>query len=166
VASNISVALAVQENEAVAALTTTGPNGNGLYAAALPVDYGLMRSVALGAAEFNPVDVKTLIARGGAHYAVSGMQFFAGVTGVFSLVYSARVAAFSSDADQSVLLDRYPDVWLYGLLKHAAAVMQDPEVSQAFYEQQFMDAVRTANGLYVDAAFGPGTMARPMGGLV
>jgi hypothetical protein len=72
--------------------------------------------------------------------------------------------AITADADSNIVLEHYPDVCLYALLKHAAALIQDPEINQDFYEAQFLGAVKTANSLYADAAFGPGTIATPTGG--
>jgi hypothetical protein len=109
--------------------------------------------------------MRRVVIGGGKIYAVSGMALFTTNAGACTLVYTARTVPLVGDSATSVLLDRYPDVWLYGLLKHAAAVIQDPEVNQEFYEQQFLGAIKTANSLYVDAAFGPGTLARPMGGV-
>jgi hypothetical protein len=93
------------------------------------------------------------------------MKLFTPAAGDCSLVYSRRLLPLAADADSNIVLDHYPDVGLYALLKHAAAVIQDPEINQEFYEAQFLGAVKTANSLYADAAFGPGTAAMPMGGM-
>ena len=164
--SNISISLIVQENEVTGNVTLSGPDGNGIYSASLPSDYALMRSVVQSGITLNPVDITTLVGRVGSRYAVSGLKIHTASGNDCSLVYTARVEPFVSDDEADILLTRYPDVFLYALLKHAAAVMQDPEINQEFYEQQFRGAVTTANALYWDAAIGPGAMMRPMGGII
>jgi hypothetical protein len=146
--SNISIALVVPENEAMSVVTLSGPDDKTLFSGALPVDYALMRAVSQTGRTLNPVDIKMLIERGG------------------SLVYSQRLQPVLDDESSNIILDHYPDICLYGLLKHAAAIVQDPEVNAEFYEQQFLGAVKTANSIYIDAAFGPGTAATPMGGMM
>lgn len=166
VCSNISTSLIVQENEAQAALVLSGPDAESLWSSTLPEDVMLVRSVFQTGLELKPVDIGTLLSRGGSHYAVSGGVLFTPGAADVSLVYSQRVLPYADDSAGGTLLDHYPDVFLYGLLKHAAALIQDPEINAEFYEAQFLGAVKTANSLYIDAAFGPGTIARPMGGIV
>jgi hypothetical protein len=164
--SNISIALVVPENEAMSVVTLSGPDDKTLFSGALPVDYALMRAVSQTGRTLNPVDIKMLIERGGSRYAVSGLKIFSISAGDCSLVYSQRLQPVLDDESSNIILDHYPDICLYGLLKHAAAIVQDPEVNAEFYEQQFLGAVKTANSIYIDAAFGPGTAATPMGGMM
>lgn len=166
VVSNVSIALIVQENEATADLALTGPDANSLWSSNLPADYALMRSVSQMGRRLKPVDIGTLVHARGSRYAVSGSDLFTSDAAGVSVVYGARVLPYADDSSTGILLDHYPDVFLYCLLKHAAALIQDPEVNAEFYEAQFLSAVKTANSLYIDAAFGPGTIATPMGGLV
>ena len=163
---DISISLVVQENESFATLAPVGPDANSLYQAPLPASYALMRSVRQSGATLNPVDIKTLIERGGSHYSVSGGQLWVTNGASLSIVYSERVLPTSTDAGTNDVLDRYPSVYLYAVLKHAAVVMQDPDMNSEFYEKQFLGAVSTANAIYLDAAFGPGMMAHPMGAVV
>jgi hypothetical protein len=163
--SNVSIALCVQENEATGTVSLSGPDSNGLFSGALPVDYALMRSVTQTGLDLNPVDMKSLIARGGSRYAISAMKLYTTAAGDCSLTYTLSLQPLV-DAASNAVLDRYPDICLYALLKHCAAIMQDPEVNSEFYEQQFLGAVKTANSVYIDAAYGPGMMATPMGRMV
>jgi hypothetical protein len=166
VASNISISLTVQENEATANVTPAGPNGNGLFSCALPPDYALMRSVVQTGTTLNPVDIKTLVERNGSRYAISGGQIYVIAAAGLALCYTARCPLLAADTDTNIILGHYPDIYLYGLMKHVAAIVQDPEVNSEFYEQQFLGAVKTANSVYIDAAYGPGMMATPIGGMV
>src|SRR4030095_2140234 len=86
--SNISISLAVQENEATGNVTLSGPDSNSLYSAQLPPDYALIRSVRQTGLNLNPVDIKMLMERSGSRYAISGMKLFAAGAGDCSLVYS------------------------------------------------------------------------------
>lgn len=156
--ADISIALAVQENEATAIIPLSGPDGKFLYSGALPADYAAMRSVTLGTRTIDPVDIKTLGELAGNWYAISGGMIYAQAAGDCGIVYSQRVEPLASDSDSNVILDRYPNIYLYGLLKHAAIYCQDEEINTAFFERQFLSAIQTANSAYVDATFGPGMM--------
>src|SRR5262245_22486773 len=152
VCSNISISLTVQENEVTGNVTLSGPDANGCYSGALPADYALMRAVSQSGRTLNPVDIKMLIERGGMRYAVSGAKFYTISAADCLLNYTAKCLPVSGDGNTNIILSNYPDIYLYGLLKHAAALIQDPDINADFYEQQFLGAVKTANSIYVDAA--------------
>jgi hypothetical protein len=110
----------------------------------------------------DPVDIKTLMERGGgrAWYAISGMSIYARRSGQVDLLYTKRL-----QAGENAVLERYPSVYLYALLKHAAVYVQDYD-AQKQYQEQFEQQCSIANGVYQNAAFGPGMMAVPMGGML
>jgi hypothetical protein len=61
-------------------------------------------------------------------YTIVGETFYIlnGASGdSYSLLYMASFAPFSADADANALLANYPDVYLYGALKHASVYMKD-----------------------------------------
>src|SRR5262245_5650155 len=96
--SNVSIALCVQENEATGTVTLSGPDGNGLFSGALPLDYALMRSVTQTGNSLNPVDIKSLIQRGGSRYAISAMKIYTPSAGDLSLSYSEYLQPLTDTA--------------------------------------------------------------------
>lgn len=163
--ADMSITLIVQENEASVILTLSGPDNKSLYSTALPTDYARIRSVWQGGI-LNPVDIKTLQEFGGRNYAISGNKIFTPKAAAVDVVYSAQLEPLANDTDSSAILLSYPNVYLYALLKQAAIWMQDVEINDGFFEKQFLGACQTANSNYLDAAFGPGLVAQPMGGRI
>jgi hypothetical protein len=153
--ADCNIALLIQENEGGGSITLAEA-GDGLWFAPLPADYSAMRAVDVGGVMCDPVPYRTLRQSGAGRrwYAVSGMSLYAARSGVADILYSKRVLP-ASDGGTNPILDRYPQVYLYALLKHAAVVVQDFEAAQVF-ERQFVEHVGAANALYHDAAFGPG----------
>jgi hypothetical protein len=158
--SDINLMLVVQENEAGASMTLA--QGTDLWFAPLPPDYATMRALDIDGTMCDPVDYKTLkeYGRDRSWYAISGMNVYATRSGQVDLLYTKRL-----QAGENAVLERYPSVYLYALLKHAAVYVQDYD-AQKQYQDQFEQQCSIANGVYQNAAFGPGMMAVPIGGML
>jgi hypothetical protein len=67
-------------------------------------------------------------------YTSIGTNFYV-LTGTdYVLDYVAKFTGLSADSDTNWLLTNYPDVYLYGMLKHAAIWMQDDQATVKFAE--------------------------------
>jgi hypothetical protein len=164
--ADINVALVVQENESGLS-ATLADEGNGLFFAPLPADYATIRAVDIGGVICDPVDYKTLRQHGAGRswYAISGMELHSKKSGQLEMLYTTRTLP-AGDGDTNVVLDRYPQAMLYGVLKHAAIIIQDYDAGQVF-DRQFMAAIADANAVYMDAAFGPGMAVQAVpGGMI
>jgi hypothetical protein len=162
--SDINLMLVVTENEAGASMTLA--QGTDLWFAPLPPDYATMRALDIDGTMCDPVDYKTLKEHGRdrSWYAISGMNVYATRSGQVDVLYTKRLLP-AADGATNAVLDRYPSVYLYALLKHAAVYVQDYD-AQKQYQDQFEQQCSIANSVYQNAAFGPGMMAVPMGGML
>ena len=60
------------------------------------------------------------------------------------LDYTARVLPLSPSAPVNPILNKYPDIYLYGLLTNSAGYLKDPEM-QATWGNLFSSAIQSAN---------------------
>lgn len=158
---DINQNLVVQENEGVAMVALSPSSLSGFYAGPLPDDFARPRGVFMGARELEATDIQGLIARGGmtGYYAISGKQLYSATSGPLSIIYSVRSAALNADTDQSDLSSLYSPVLLYGLLCHAARLIQDFDALEQ-YRAAFSDQVATANSNYAAATLSAGAVSR------
>lgn len=113
---------------------------------ALPADFGRMQSCGVGKIRFDPCNVMDLGFVLGPRYAINGEKLLLqGGSGSVLLLYGKRVEPFADDDAESVILDRYPNVWLYGLCFHQAKSGQDFDGANE-YGASFNTALEEANG--------------------
>lgn len=158
---DIDQSLTVQENEAVSTLNLAASTLSGFMSVSLPADYARARAVTDSAArELTPLDINGLLAKADSsrYYAISGGKIYAKGS-VVNLVYSAKAPLLVADADRNWLSDKYNTCLLYGLVKHAAQMIQDFEARDE-HQGMFDLAVATANANYAAQAFGPGAEPR------
>lgn len=62
------------------------------------------------------------------------------------LRYTAKLDDFSADSDTNDILTRYPDLYQYGALRHAAVWAQDSEMAST-YSAAYQDGVQRVNKL-------------------
>lgn len=167
--SDISSRLVVQENEAFAVLSPVVDMASGYYKVSLPPDYARMRGVRQSKRELNPYDAKSFqevaqpLMRAG--YLISGGSLWTVAGGAVNIVYSARLLPMGADDETNIVLTNYPSIFLYGLVSHAAASGQDFDGSTE-YDRRYETALAAANDMYLDAAYGPGAIVTPVGGVV
>lgn len=102
--------------------------------ASLPADFGAM--VSLGTADGNPlrlmsnVEYAAILPRSGVsrYFTVrEGKVYYVPGSANATLIYRRRVPSLSLDAPTNWLLDRAPDVYLYGVLVQASAFLVEDE---------------------------------------
>jgi len=168
-ADDISLQLTVQENEAISTLVMAPETHTALYSGAVPPDFARVRAVFSGQNELYATDMQGLLAAGDQSrlYVVSGMAILSGVSTDLTLVYSSREEAFTTDSDTSLVLSRYSQIWLYGLITHAAHRIQDFDAEEA-HSMMFDAAIATANANYDLSRLSAGAPSRrvyaPAGG--
>ena len=59
------------------------------------------------------------------------------------LRYYASLASLSADADTNAIMDKYPGVYVYGVLSHHASLIRDVEAA-SIYKAEFMKSVKLA----------------------
>lgn len=159
--------LVIQSNEAVAVLNLIADADSGVNSTPCPPDYGAVTSVTGGKGPaYDPVPIKNLLSgnvKGPHVYAISGDALYASVLGPLTMVYQKRIVPAASDADSNVILDKFSNIYLWGLLVTAGVQLEDDEMVLK-YGGRYSDAVTTANARYNDQAFGPGMEAQIPGG--
>ena len=158
---SIAQDLVVQENEGVFPITLTTSTLPGWNAGTLPSNFAKTRA-ALNAQgnEMIATDLKSLLARPRSNrfFAISGDKIYAFDTQLI-FIYSIRVAPMVAEDDRNDLSDKFLNVILYGMLKHAAERYQDFEALQA-HEAAYDRAVGIANENYAWATMTAGTESR------
>jgi len=155
--------LDTQDNETIGsgAMTTT-PDQNNLFSFALPIDYGRMKTVLINGVRFAAVPLLTLIDdQSSALYAVSGSTIYAAASGTIAFAYGRQIDPIVGDSGTSVILSRYPRVYLYAVVIEAYIQVQDFDAAQG-YQAAFDAAVDDVNGLQAFARYD--AAARPMTG--
>jgi hypothetical protein len=166
-AHDIAISLTVQENEGLKPIDLTADQA--LFSGPLPADFARVRSVMWGARAFTPTDIQTLMAlRPRRQYAISAMKIWsAGSATPLSLVYSTREPVPAAPADNSLIMQRYSQVWVTCLAKWAAHRITDYDAEEA-HKSAFDEAVGVANAGNDLAIFSAGFGARsdyaPAGG--
>ena len=147
--------LDVQDNEAVGAATlSAAADLLGLFEAPLPADYGRMKTVMVAGVSYAPTSL-LLLAQGlssGNQYAVSGNLIYANSSGAAVYAYGKQIQPIASDTATSVILTRYPRVYLYAVVIEALIQIQDFDGASG-YAQAFDGAVDDANALQAFARF-------------
>jgi hypothetical protein len=147
---DINGVLVVQDNESATTLSLVPSSLAGWNSADLPADFAGTRAVMAGTKELDPIDIKGLLAQSGSGswYAVSGMKLWAQQSSL-DVVYTRRIPLLVADTDTNVLTNKYSQILLYGLLKHACHRIQDFEA-------------RDAHAAALDAALGDANAAYAM----
>lgn len=133
--------------EKVATLT---PDGTG--AVILPADYLEYRSVSPGVAGYGEMEMVDPGAEIGGYegggvgqrFSISGnvLQTYPSANGGITISYFAKVPALSDAAPTNWLLDKAPDLYLYGSLLEAAPYMEEDNRAQlwkTYYDTAMMD---------------------------
>lgn len=150
--------LTVQDNQNAALLALHMDDITTLNTTVLPDDYGAVLSVSQGGGLFDPVPLPVLYAGHAASdrsYAISGGQIFTPSSGELLMAYAKRIVPAATDADSNIILDKYSNVYLFGLLTLAGIQLEDDEMI-AKYSGKYEDALGMANRAYLDAAYGGG----------
>lgn len=146
-ANEIAQRFRLPEQEATATLSVSGET------VALPANFMAVRSLWVEATPRTPLDpidgfsAANLDGDGSPRaYSVEGdnLRLWPTPDGGYTLTlrYYSRPAAFVADTDTSALLTRYPGLWLYCALKHAAVWAQDAEMMQAYSSAYELEAQR------------------------
>lgn len=116
-----------------------------VWMAALPADFGRLKLAKQGGAYLVPTDLKTLLQPQfvGCYYAVSGVGIYTRVNAPMLINYGL-VPADLADAETNLLLTKYPNVVLYGLLNACSSIVQDLEAG-GDYQAKYAAAVESAN---------------------
>lgn len=84
--------------------------------------------------------------KGGSYFTRRGnkLLFGDGVTsGEVTLLYGAYLQGLSSTRESNIISEKYPSVYLFGLLREASYYIKDTEYA-SIYNQRFMDALEAA----------------------
>jgi hypothetical protein len=139
--------LDVIENEVFATIPVVAQPAisSTIWMAPLPADFGRLKLSKQGAAYLVPTDLKTLLQPQfmGCYYAVSGVGIYTRVNAPMLINYGL-VPADLADAESNLLLTKYPNVVLYGLLNACSSIVQDLEAG-GDYAGKYAQAIESAN---------------------
>jgi hypothetical protein len=154
----LSQVLDVQDNEAVSSGTLpTTPDARGLYSLALPPDYARMKSVTIGGDPYygtSLINLQTDLPD--FEYAVSGNQLWATASGTASYSYGKIIQPIVGDTNTSIILTRFPRLYLYAVVIEAFIQVQDFDGASG-YQTAFADALDDANSLQAFARYDAGS---------
>lgn len=146
--ADINAALRVRDMEATTTLT-------GAASIALPSDFLGLVDVYLDTDPRRPLRPTTAQAINRSHEASGIPTQYALVDGAMLLNpspdgsydvvlrYYASLANLSADSDTNAIMDKYPGVYVYGVLSHHASLIRDVEAA-SIYKAEFMKSVKLA----------------------
>lgn len=140
--------LDVIDNENMAPLTVTQETGTPLWSAPLPADFQRVKAL-IGAGRELPwsaTDLQALFMREqrAGWFAISGGKVYMGGPGPVVLIYGQSLPLMTADDATNVILTKYPNVYLHGLVKWAYQRVQDMDL-MAIEAQQLGAAIEAAN---------------------
>lgn len=160
--------LLIQDNQGVSSIVLAEDPATLLQMGPLPDDYGAVLSLTQGkGTPFDPVPLPNLASgdvRSDRVYTITGGNLYARTTGTMLLFYNKRLA-IAADAEENIVLKKYSNVYLWGLLTLAGIQLEDDEMIDK-YSGKYGDALATVNGAYLDAAYGSGLAAQVPGGSI
>jgi hypothetical protein len=148
VVKDLSLALDVTQNEAVASFVMTAhPTLVGLYQSALPADFGRPKEFTPGPSmdAYTPTTLIAMLSSSSiTQYAIVGRNVLMRNAAPMVGIYAQTVAIAANDAAENLFQLYYPTAVLYCLLIHACESIQDFD-AVAQYQPKYDDAVGIAN---------------------
>jgi hypothetical protein len=160
-ASDLDARLNTVVNEGVAALTLSTSAGiPGFYSVVVPSNYARVKTILRNTSEVKASGESAFFTRPDKErfFTQVGLELYFAQSAPCILLYAKRVQLMASDADENVEATYYPNVYLYGLLTHAAKLMADFEligVHEQTYENWLERANAASDEMRYSAGFAP-----------